>query len=107
MRSSRDPHLVFKELTLNTQKLDGDPVKEKIAGLTLLFFACLFAIISGYKLKLYWDKIKPKKKMYEMQEDEIEIEEIDEPYDHVVATSSKKKKVKVSSMVEISEDAIE
>jgi hypothetical protein len=51
--------------------------------------------------------MRPRKKLYEVQENEIEIEEMDEPYDHVVATSRQKKKVKVSSMVEISEDAIE
>ena len=66
MRSAKDPNLVFKELTRNTLKLDGDPVKEKLAGLILLFFAIIFALVSGIKLKQYWDKVKPKKKLYEL-----------------------------------------
>ena len=51
IRSAKDPSLIFKQLTLNTLKLDGDPVKEKIAGVILLFFAIIFALISGLKLK--------------------------------------------------------
>ena len=81
-------------MTRETLKLDGDPVKEKIAGLVLLFFAIVFGLVSALKLKQYWDKVKPKKKLYEIQEDEVEIEEIDEPYDHVVASSRQKKKLK-------------
>ena len=50
IRSANDPNLIFKHLTLNTLKLDGDPVKEKIAGVILLLFAILFALISGLKL---------------------------------------------------------
>ena len=65
VRSAQDPKLIFKELTLNTLELDGDPVKEKIAGVVLLFLALILFLVSGVKAKEYWDKIKPKKKHYE------------------------------------------
>lgn len=81
-------------MTLNTNKLDGDPTKEKTAGLILLFMSFIMFFITGLRLKKYCDRLKPKKK-YEYQEDEVEIDEIDEPYDHVVAIKKEKKKIKV------------